>query len=65
MKRVRVCLSIDEEIYKKTRDVQAFLIKETSRNISYSKTVSEILDIGLQDGKFSDVIKLIIKEKKL
>lgn len=61
----RVCIIIDEKIYKKTRDVQAFLIKETSKNVSFSKIVSEILDVGLQDKKFSDVIKIIIEEKKL
>ncbi len=60
----RVCIIIDEKIYKKTRDVQAFLIKETSKNVSFSKIISEILDVGLRDKKFSDVIKIIIEEKK-
>jgi len=61
----RITIMIDGELYKKTRDVQAFLIKETTRNWSYSKTLSEILDIGLKDRKFSDVIQNIIEEKKL
>ena len=56
---------IDNELYKKTRDIQSFLIKETSRHWSYSKTLSEILDIGLKDKKFSDVLNNIIEEKKL
>jgi len=61
----RITIMIDGELYKKTRDVQAFLIKETCRNWSYSKTLSEILDIGLKDRKFTDVIQNIIEEKKL
>ncbi len=61
----RITIMIDDELYKKTRDVQSFLIKETSRNWSYSKTLSEILDIGLKDKKFTDVISNIIEEKKL
>jgi len=65
MKNIRVCLNIDEEIYKKTREVQAFLIKQTSKNISFSKVISEVLDIGLKDKKFSDVINNIIEERKL
>ena len=62
----RVCIIIDEKIYKKTRDVQAFLIKETSRNVSFSKVISEILEVGLTNHKkYSDIIKIIIEEKKL
>lgn len=61
----RVCLSIDKNLYKKVREIQSFLIKETNNNYSFSKAISEILDVGLQDKKFSDVIKIIIEEKKL
>lgn len=63
--RIRVCLNVDEGIYKQVRNIQSFLIKETNKNISFSKVVEEVLDIGLNDKKFSDVMKIIIEEKKL
>ncbi len=72
MTKVRVCLSIDEDLYKKTRDIQSFLIKETSRNFTFSKVISEILEVGLTNGvdspssrRFSDAIKKIVEAKKL
>lgn len=39
---------MDEELYKKLRTLQAFLIKQTIRNVSFSKVVSEVTEIGLQ-----------------
>jgi len=62
---VRVCISLDEEIYKKLREIQAFLIKETNSNVSFSKVISDVTDVGLQDKRFSDVVKILIEENKI
>jgi len=61
--KVRICVMIDETIHKKLIDIQAFLIQETARNYSFSRTVNEILDLGLEDRKLSDVLKILIEEQ--
>lgn len=64
-KIVRVCVLIDEDIHKKLRDIQAFIIQKTGKSYSYSRTINEILDLGLEDRKLSDVLKILIEEQNL
>jgi hypothetical protein len=63
--KVRVCVMIDDTIHKKLKDIQAFIIKETAKNYSYSRTVNEILDLGLEDRKLADVLQILVEERSL
>jgi len=51
LKKQRICLLIDFEIYKKMRDIQAAQIKKTKRSFSFSQTVEDLVKIGIQNGK--------------
>ena len=39
----RITIMIDEDIDKKLRQIQAKLIQETSRSISYSQVINETI----------------------
>jgi hypothetical protein len=51
LKKQRVCLLIDFEIYKKMRDIQADKIKKTKRSVTFSETVEDLVKIGIKNGK--------------
>jgi len=51
LKKQRVCLLIDFEIYKKLRDIQAAKIKKTKRSFSFSQTVEDLVKTGIKNGK--------------
>jgi len=51
LKKQRVCLLIDFEIYKKMRDIQADKIKKTKRSVTFSQTVEDLVKIGIKNGK--------------
>jgi hypothetical protein len=51
LKKQRICLLIDFEIYKKMRDIQAAQIKKTKRSFSFSQTVEDLVKIGIKNGK--------------
>ncbi len=51
MVKLRICITIDSEIYKKMRARQAEQIQKTQSNISFSKTVGDILKDGLEKNK--------------
>jgi len=50
LKKQRVCLLIDFEIYKKLRDIQADKIKKTKRSVSFSQTVEDLVKNGIKNG---------------
>jgi len=51
LKKQRVCLLIDFEIYKKLRNIQAAKIKNTKRSVSFSQTVEDLVKNGMENGK--------------
>jgi len=51
LKKQRICLLIDFELYKKMRDIQASQIKKTKRSFSFSQTVEDLVKIGIKNGK--------------
>jgi len=51
LKKQRVCILIDFEIYKKLRDVQAAKIKKTKRSVTFSQTVEDLVKNGIENGK--------------
>jgi len=51
LKKQRVCILIDFEVYKKMRDVQAAKIKKTKRSVTFSQTVEDLVKIGIKNGK--------------
>lgn len=64
MTTVRTTIVIDYDLHQKIRSIQAFLIKETSKSISYSYVLTEILKISIKDKKLDSTIKKIIEAKK-
>ena len=48
MAKLRICITIDREIYKKTRDIQAEQIRKTQKNVSFSKTLEGLVKDGLE-----------------
>ena len=46
--RLRVTVSIDKEVDKKLRTLQAKLLTESNRNWSYSRTLESVVDEGLK-----------------
>jgi len=51
LKKQRVCLLIDFEIYKKLREIQAAKIKKTKRSVTFSQTVEDLVKSGIKNGK--------------
>jgi len=39
----RITLNLDDEVYKKLRQIQANEIRNTSDNVSFSKIINEVL----------------------
>ncbi len=58
LKKQRICLLIDFEIYKKMRDIQAAQIKKTKRSFSFSQTVEDLVKIGIQNGNAKWIQKI-------
>jgi len=55
LKKQRVCLLIDFEVYKKMRDIQADKIKKTKRSFSLSQTVEDLVKIGIKNGRQNEI----------
>jgi len=51
LKKQRVCILIDFEVYKKMRDIQAAKIKKTKRSVTFSQTIEDLVKIGIKNGK--------------
>ncbi len=51
LKKQRVCILIDFEVYKKMRDIQAAKIKKTKRTVTFSQTIEDLVKIGIKNGK--------------
>jgi len=62
---VRVTINLDEVLIIRLKEIQAYIIKETHMSYSFSKVIAEILDLGLEDRKLSDVLKILVEEAKL
>ena len=48
MKKQRVCLLLNFEIYEKMRKIQADEIKKKNRSVSFSQTVEELVKNGIE-----------------
>ena len=48
--RQRITIMLDEDISKKIRLLQAKSIKKTTRSVSFSDTIEEVLKAGLKNG---------------
>ena len=48
---IRVTVLIDEEIMAKLRNVQAGMIKNSSKSVSFSSVLNQILEDGLRKNR--------------
>ncbi len=44
----RITIMIDDELVKKLRDMQAKQIKESSRSVSFSNVLNQVVEKGLK-----------------
>ena len=51
MAKQRICITINDEIYKKMRDLQSEQIRKTQQNVSFSNTVEGLIKVGLEKNK--------------
>ena len=68
MTKLRITITIHEEMLLNVKQIQSRLISKTKKNWSLSKTISLILAIGLGAKDFEDLLDIVIgyrkKEKK-
>lgn len=46
-KTTKITISLDKDLEKKLRLLQAKLIKESAKSVSFSQTVSKVIELGL------------------
>lgn len=51
LKKQRVCLLFDFELYQKLRNIQGDKIKKTNRSVSFSQLVEDLVKNGMKNGK--------------
>ena len=51
MTKLRICITIDREIYKRMRERQAEQIKKLQGNVSFSKIIEGLVKAGLEKNK--------------
>ncbi len=57
MKKRRVCLVFNNEFYQKLRSIQSDKIKETSRALSLSQLVEDLVKNGMENESIAQITK--------